>query len=143
MFGKKNTQKTEAKCKIVYRFISERERLAIERKDMLGIGGFWAKGDNRSSHRYKTGERYIHFFDDKKCASDVFNALKGTKKYFCEYSVPISVLKKHVGRGYYPPHGYDNLFAQIKEYAIPIGEYDEEWLVSIVGVEEFFDVEEQ
>lgn len=132
IFEKIKAHLTEDKLKEVYRFVSERERAAIEAGDLSGIGTTWEKNGNRSTHKYKKGVRYVHFLDSKKDAIDVYNELKRTKRYLCTYSIPSSILKKYAGKGYYPPHGYEISFTEIKEYAIPAEEYNPDWLKSMV-----------
>ncbi|MBE5738585.1 MAG: hypothetical protein E7354_02540 [Clostridiales bacterium] len=125
------------RMKTVYRFISERERQALENSDISQIGSLWQSNDGRSNHKYRENTRYIHFVDSIQDANDIYNALKDSKAYLCSYSIPTSVLKKYVGKGYYPPHGYDYSYTEIKEYAIPSEEFDFSWLISIQSVEEF------
>lgn len=136
IFEKIKKHLTEDKLKTVYRFVSERERKAIEDGDISGIGTTWEKNSGRSTHKYKKGVRYVHFLDNKKDAIDVYNELKRTKRYLCTYSIPTSVLKKYAGKGFYPPHGYNISFTEIKEYAIPSEEYNPDWLQSMILVDE-------
>ena len=137
IFEKIKAHLTEDKIKTVYRFISEREKAAIEANDMSGIGSAWEKNNRRSSHKYKNGVRYVHFLDSKKDAMDIYNELKRSKRYLCTYNIPASVLKKYSGKGFYPPHGYDFSHTEIKEYAVPSTEYNPDWLVSMISTSEF------
>ncbi len=136
IFEKIKKHLTEDKLKTVYRFVSERERKAIETGDISGIGSTWEQDSRRNTHKYVEGVRYVHFIDSKKDTQDIFNELKRSKVYLCTYRIPTSILKKYAGKGFYPPHGYDNSYTEIKEYAIPSEEYNPDWLQTMTLVNE-------
>ena len=136
VFEKIKAYLTEDKPKTVYRFVSERERKAIEENDIDSIGSTWETDKRRNTHKYIEGVRYVHFVDRRKDAMDVYRELRRSKKYLCTYSIPSSILKKYAGKGFYPPHGYDFSHTEIKEYAIPSNEYNPNWLQSMVLVDD-------
>lgn len=124
------------KTKTVYRFVSEREKKAIEENDLESIGSTWETDRRRNTHKYKEGVRYVHFVDGKKDALDVYHELRRSKKYLCTYDIPTDILKRYSGKGFYPPHGYNVSHTEIKEYAIPSSEYNPEWLQTMVLVDD-------
>ena len=128
------------KNKLVYRFISEREKKAFDSKDLSQIGTFWYDLNGGSTHNYKKGKRYIHLFDKKKDAMTLHLEVGGSKQYFCTYSIPKKILKKYTGKGFYMVRGYEN-YSTIKEYAIPSDEFDFNWLVSIEPKEKLFNAD--
>ena len=134
IFEKIKAHLTEDKLKTVYRFVSEREKRAIEACDISGIGSTWEQDSRRNTHKYKEGVRYVHFVANKHDTQDVYRELKRSKCYLCTYRIPNSILKKYAGKGFYPPHGYDNSYTEIKEYAIPSEQYNPEWLQKITLV---------
>ena len=46
--------------KIVYRFINEQEKVALENKDISKLGGLWHNLKAGNTHRYKKGVKYMH-----------------------------------------------------------------------------------
>ena len=99
--------------KIVYRFISEIEKKAIEEKDISKIGSSFEKHLSANTHRYKKNVKYVHFLDTLEDAKFVYNEIGLSKKYLCSYSIPIKTLSKYLGKGFYSYTGYD-MFETIK-----------------------------
>ncbi len=132
------------KQRTVYRFISAREKTALEEGRYSDIGTTWQKAKGRSTHKYKQKDvRYLHFLDNKTDARYLLYHLKSGKSHICTYTIPTKILSKYSGTGYYPPHGYDDLYTPIKEYAIPTTEYDPTWLVSMETIDSFLEEERQ
>ena len=122
--------------KIVYRFVTEQEKVALENNDISKLGGLWHNLKAGNTHRYKKGVKYMHFFDKKEDAITIYREFGKAKQYFCTYSIPNKILRKYVGKGFYIPIGYDD-YTTIKEYAIPSAEFDTSWIVSINPTNEF------
>ena len=122
--------------KLVYRFISEREKRAIEANDLSKIGRTWNSNTFGNNHKYKQNTRYIHFFDNKNDAKLLYKELGFSKEYLCTYSIPAKILKKHQGNGYYMVKGYE-IVDTVKEYAIPSDEFDLKWVDSIMPITDF------
>lgn len=126
--------------RIVYRFISHNERMLMEKHNISQMGRVWEKEFGGNSHKYKKDTKYLHFFDDINDAMILYNELGYNRDYFCTYSIPIKLLKKYKGKGYYSNRGYD-IFDTVKEYAIPSVEYNQKWLLSIKTINEFLSEE--
>lgn len=122
--------------KLVYRFVSEREKKAIENNDLSQIGIIWHDKNAGNTHKYKEGTKYIHLLDNIKDSITLYREFGKNKQYFCTYSIPKRILKKYAGKGFYIPVGYET-FNTVKEYAIPIEEFDINWLVSTTPINEF------
>lgn len=52
--------------------------------------------------------------------------------YFCAFEIPVRVLLSCRGKGFYPPHGYNESVSSEVEYAIPVSEFNPKWLSSYV-----------
>ena len=76
----------KSKNKIVYRFISEEEKKAIENQNFEKIGQIWANQSAGNNHKYKKNIRYIHFIENKKDAKTIYKELGSIKDYFIELS---------------------------------------------------------
>lgn len=126
--------------KIVYRFISESERIAMEKQNVQNLGEIWGKESSGNNHKYKKNTRYIHFINNKEDALIIYKELGSIKDYFCTYSIPQKILRKYAGKGFYMTSGY-NFYETVKEYAIPTEEFNPEWLVSIKTINEFLNEE--
>ena len=112
--------------KTVYRFVTD-EEVAFFESANIGMLGDKFKGESLSnSHKYKD-EAYLHFFDTKDLPSHVINSLPGNKTHLCSFEIDNATLFKYQGEGYYPPQGYDFDYSCVKEYAIPVNEYNTEW----------------
>jgi len=126
--------------KIVYRFISESERISIEKKDIQNLGEIWEKQSSGNNHKYEKNTRYIHFIDNKKDAMIIYKELGSIKDYLCAYSIPKKILRKYQGKGFYMTKGY-TFYETVKEYAIPTKEFNPEWLISTKTISEFLNEE--
>jgi hypothetical protein len=67
---------------------------------------------------------------------ELYKELGFGKQYFCTYSIPSNILRKHMGKGLYIPSGYD-LSYTVKEYAIPSEEFNPNWLISTQTIQDF------
>ena len=118
----------KTQTKTVYRYSSQEEVALLQYKQTEGLG----KERNRTganTHRYKAGEKYLHFFESKDLPSHITYLLPGIKDYICSFNVPLTVLKKHRGIGKYNPQGYDVDVIDLVEYAIPVSEFKPEWFI--------------
>lgn len=123
----------------VYRCLCEEELNKILNHDLAEIGNFF---DEKSSNtfKYRKGEKYIHFFKSMKNCEHIkdFNwFLEGGKFFICTFNIPISLLIKNAGFGYYYPVGYKNssgyddfIVQRALEFAIPVSQFNTEWLES-------------
>ena len=85
-----------------------------------------------NSHKYLEGERYLHFFKNKKdvdYARDLYRNKNG-KYYVCEFDLSPLTLLKHVGWGLYEVPGYDCDGVKVTEFAIPSTEIKTEFLIN-------------
>ena len=131
----------------VYRYLSEDELNKIKEGDVLSIGGYYYKNPT-NSHRYDENERYLHFFANKKNYLYVrdlhyFNNKK-CQFYLCEFNIPLRVLIRYAGVGYYvdmPDSGYDVSHVSKLEFAVPTSKFDGHWLVDYKKVEPFVEEE--
>ena len=132
----KHKQKNLEQHTTVFRLISEREKQAIEMHDISKLGCFYKKSIC-NNHKYKKNIKYIHFFDNKNDARLLHNELGSSKAYLCTCAIPINILKKYLGKGYYTMRGYYDTIDTIKEYAIPTSDFDFEWIKSITPIKDF------
>jgi hypothetical protein len=70
----------------------------------------------------------------------IYKELSCIKDYYCTYSIPQKILKKYAGKGFYMTSGY-TFYETIKEYAIPITEFNPEWIVTIKTINDFLNKE--
>lgn len=117
----------------------EEELNKILNHDLENIGNLF---DERYSNtfKYRKNEKYIHFFKSKKnCehVKDFEGYLDGEKYFICTFNIPVPLLVKNAGIGYYYPigfrnaSGYDNYTVQRElEFAIPVSQFETDWLKS-------------
>ena len=122
--------------RLVYRIVSKREKEAIANNDLSQLGLEWHNLDSGNTHKYKKGLKYIHFIDKKSDVLALYHELGKNKEYFCTYSIPIKILQKHTGKGFYITKGYEQ-YRTVKEYAIPSEEFNSDWLISTTPISEF------
>ncbi|MBQ3214351.1 MAG: hypothetical protein IJB10_05060 [Clostridia bacterium] len=114
--------------KTVYRYVTDEELEFFLSEDTSMLGSKY-KGEKLSnSHKYKD-EEYLHFFDTQNLPTRVLNSLPGEKTHICSFEIDKHTLNKYRGEGYYPPQGYDLDYTSIKEYAIPVNEYQPNWFI--------------
>lgn len=115
----------------VYRYVSQDELNLMLKEDNQNLGNFFRrKFFNRpNDHKYKKGEKYLHFFEN---LDDLFLIQVEYKNvpqnfYICEFDIPSNLLLK--GHGYYlNPHGYDDHPIKVKEYILPSKKFSCLWL---------------
>lgn len=129
----------KSKTKTVYRYSSKEEVEAFKRKDSENLGRMYNNGSLSNTHKYKYGEKYLHFFDKKDIPPHVIGSLPDNKKYLCTFEIPQTILKSHSGKGTYNSTGYDVYVENFKEYAIPMSKFDVEWFVDSTPIKETSD----
>lgn len=116
---------SNSKTKTVYRFCSENELNCLENNNKDGLGNYFVSFPKQpNTHKYKKDEKYLHFFDNKDDAKSSLPDLPGEKSFLCSFQIASSVLKECKGFGYYSPRGYDEDYIKVKEYAIPVSQFD-------------------
>ena len=115
----------------VYRYLNQTELNNILQGNTNALGKEYEKPGKlrKSTHKYKEGTKYIHFFKSKSSMlmmSYIYHKLDGNF-FFCTFDIPLKVLAFHSGTGFYPASGYDNM-TELKEYAISIDKFKPEWL---------------
>ena len=117
----------------VYRYLDEEELNNILSGNIDKIGKEYsrhAKGEV-NTHKYKEGEKYLHFFKDKKGCEEISIVMgKGKNYYVCEFNIPFRHLLFRSGKGYYVSHGYDSDYETFKEYILETSKFKSEYLTS-------------
>lgn len=122
---------------LVYRFLEESELKNILAKQTSSLGNFYdAKDYECNSHKYKKGYKYLHFFKDKNNISYIANFHNNKKAeatfFVATFDIPIWILLKTKGKGFYFASGYDVDYVSLREYAIPTTSFNPNWLISYV-----------
>lgn len=128
---------TPDKTKTVYRFVSPRELSLLQTNDLENLGTTYSRKEVSNTHKYNEDEKYLHFFDSTDLPSTVLTSLSKTKEYLCEFEIDKNVLSHHKGTGYYPPQGYDFDCTYVTEYAIPVSEYNPNWLTNVTPLNNY------
>ncbi|MBR1984236.1 MAG: hypothetical protein IKA31_00690 [Clostridia bacterium] len=126
---------TKDKTKTVYRFVSSRELELLQNGETQGFGLEHDRIKEMNNHKYDKDEKYFHLFDSKDIPPHVVRSLPGNKEFVCSFEIEKSVLNQHKGTGYYPAQGYDFDFLALKEYAIPMSEYNPDWFTGSTPLE--------
>ena len=88
---------------------------------------------------YEKGEKYLHFFDNKDDSKEALRDLQDDKAYLCSFNIETSILKEYKGFGYYSSRGYDSDYIKIKEYAIPVKEFDINSFCDSVSIKDLYE----
>lgn len=116
---------------IVYRYLCEQEY-----KDLVGghlekIGGVYAGKGVSNTFNYKRNERYLHFFKNKTAIEEMKWLYRNDGKdyYTCSFDVPFLTLLKSMGKGFYKSTGYDIDYTEIREFAVPVKDFNPKFLI--------------
>lgn len=115
---------------LVYRYMCEEEYNNIMKLNFEEVGGVYEPKGASNTFRYKRDERYLHFYkdpDDMKIMQN-FYFKDGKEYYFCSFEVPLPMLLKRMGKGYYESSGYDYDYIEKREYSIPVSEFNPKWI---------------
>ena len=125
----------------VYRFMCWDELDKILHDKVSELGAYFESARVSNNHKYKSGEKYMHFFLNK----NAYKHLVRTKKenhYLCVFDIPLGVLLTHAGKGVYRSNivddrGYDSLgsFRNRIEFAIESSVFKSSWLKSYKKIE--------
>lgn len=118
----------------VYRYVSEDELKCILNENISEIGHSFDKNKIAcNNHKYKQGVKYLHFFSSKS-SIEYFKKLNYTNgvHYICEFNIPLKVLIKGIGKGYYDIGGMDFITIPQREFIVPVSEFRKEWLKSYI-----------
>ena len=86
---------------------------------------------NTFKRRYKKGEKYLHFFKEKKSMQEIKKIKNNDDKnyYYCTFDIPIHILLKGIGTGYYESSGYDVMYKELREFIINVKEFNPKWFI--------------
>lgn len=118
---------------IVYRLLCEEELETILQQRIESIGSHFARM-NGNTHKYKRGERYLHFFFKKENCEYVrkiqLKDSSGEQNFIAEFNIPLKRIIGHIGKGFYESKrgGYDSDYDVCYELAIPTSIFKPEWL---------------
>lgn len=116
------------KTQLVYRYVSQKELSFFENGETENLGNYFYGKGLANNHKYRPGEKYIHFFKDQNIPTHVLSSLTKGEKYLCKFEIESDLLKKYEGTGTYEPSGYDD-YTYIKEYALPASKYESEMFI--------------
>ena len=117
----------------VYRLLSEEELELILQRKTGALGSYFAKA-KENTHKYKTREKYIHFFFHREDCEYVRKIQQKTSisenNFVAEFNIPLKRIIGHIGRGFYESKhgGYDYDYDVCYELAIPVSNFRPEWL---------------
>ena len=116
---------------IVYRYLSMEEIIDYVNGRFDKIGQVFGGTEKPNTHRYKDGERYVHFFKNIRDLQ-IIQKLKGHQgeMLIAKFDIPFTTLAKHMGVGYYPASGYDTDYETVREFAIPTSKLKESFFIS-------------
>ena len=132
----------------VYRFVEKEELKLFLEKSTGEIGGLFSN-QNSNTFKYKKGVKYLHFFkkkEDCRYAYDLNKKNAENKKfYIATFDIPVKILIKNFGFGYYNKLNVDKLsgyevYSEIfkrMEFAIPMNEFKPEWLIDYVDYKQY------
>lgn len=128
---------SQNKTQSVYRFVSPRELELLQDNNTQDLGTNYRDEKISNTHKYAKDEKYLHFFESPDQPSRVIHSLSKTKQFLCEFEIEKSLLSKHKGTGFYPAQGYDEDYTSVTEYAIPVSEYNPQWLTSVTPINNY------
>lgn len=126
--------KDENSRRVVYRVCN-----SVEVDKILSNGDFAKIGNiynffnfpKVNNHRYEEKQPYLHFFKELDSIS-YLKELKGN--YLCIYNIPMEILNRYKGIGYYRDLMDDYDFYELEEYAIKSKELLFEYLENILYI---------
>ena len=113
----------------VYRCCSEEEIKSYKE------GKIYKKTHGRGTNTFVYDKiHYIHFFYFAECMFHYKKYTERYNKYYVEYDIPLEILKKYIGFGYYSGiiPGY---YTPVPEFAIPYNEVKIEYINDITDKE--------
>ena len=119
----------------VYRYLSREELLNIRHNRVLLLGARYEMFNNgKNTHKYNGFDKYLHFYKSANGMQEIRTLYREYSQdfYFCAFEIPTHILFLHRGKGFYPPHGYEEPVSTEIEYAIPVEEFRADWLSSYV-----------
>lgn len=124
----------------VYRLCNESEiNEILNTKSFINTGKICNNNVKLNNHKYKSNQRYLHFFRNKDSLF-YLNLKQGT--YICIYDIPIELLEKYNGIGYYLDILFMEKLEGITEYAIPSDEIVFNYLQKVDKVINYIDFED-
>lgn len=118
-------------CMKVYRYLSEEELAHILKNETDKIGAEYNNSKlTCNNHRYRQGVKYLHFFKHKDSIKYLKMQMKFIRPYYiCEFNIPLRVLAKGVGKGYYDIGGMEYIIISQREFIVPAKDLKKEWLI--------------
>lgn len=115
---------------IVYRYMCKEEYDNIMKLDFDNVGGVYKTREASNTFRYKRSEKYLHFYKEMEDMEVMqhFYFKDGKDYYYCSFDIPVSVLLKSMGKGYYLSSGYDVDYIEKREFAIPVSKFNPKWI---------------
>lgn len=114
---------------IVYRYLSVSEFQKILSGDTWDLGNFYARNFS-NTHKYKLDVRYMHFFKNIYDLPYIQSISRQRPMCLCQFDMPLLLLIRYMGKGFYDFSGYDNDYQKIREFAIPTELFNSSYLVS-------------
>lgn len=115
----------------IYRYVSQ-EELNLMNSAPEEMGREYCNTRESNTFYYEKGQKYLHFFKNKKDIDLLRTLYKGENRkfYICTFNAPRLYLAFHAGKGYYQDaHGYETIVA--KEYAIQSRYFNPDWLCNV------------
>ena len=125
----------------LYRLLGNEELNLILEGEILALGEYFGK-TLCNTHKYKSGEKYMHFFFNKENCEHIKklqgDIKKGNSRFIAEFDIPLKRIIGHIGRGFYVPKqgGYDYDHDTCYELALPVKIFNPQWLSSYEKVDE-------
>ena len=124
----------------VYRLCNELEfQKILNTMSFDDIGSLCCNNSKRNNHRYKSNQKYLHFFKDY---DSLFYLYLKSGTYICTYDIPDEILEKYVGVGKYLDRMYMKKIESVTEYSIPNAEISFDYLKSIEKISRDIEYEE-
>lgn len=113
----------------IYRYVSQ-EELSLMKTAPEKMGFEYSDTWEHSSFYYEKGQRYLHFFKNKRDIDLIRTLYKGdNQKFFiCTFNAPRIYLAFHAGKGYYKGK---NKMVTAKEYAVQSRYFNPDWLCKV------------
>ena len=124
---------------IVYRICKKKEiDMILNEKNFYNIGKTYEINEKVNTHQYKNNQKYIHFFKNK---DSIFYLNITQDMFICTYDIPLYLLVKHYGTGFYLDRFNFTNLEIVKEYAIENELIDFNYLLKIERLVEYIDIE--
>lgn len=125
---------------LVYRVMKEKRFNEMMNGDTQNLGNYFSREKNRNRHKYKEDVKYLHFFKRKGAYENYFRSIgyKPEGKYMLvTFNIPFRKLILHSAKGFYFPIGYDCDYIVEREYALPVDNFNLNWIVGSELVKDF------